>query len=211
MTVAVSAACAIVAAHRGDRQGVYLFKPLTTLIIAIGAAFLIRPAPPLYRALIVAGLGCSLGGDILLMLPAERLIAGIAAFLLAQIAYVAAFSLGNPVHGDQLAWLLPFLLFCAAVLADRWRVLGRFRGPVVVYVAVISIMAWRAVMRGRAAVIPRETFVVGAVGACLFVLSDALVLLRRFGRALPGAQTIELATYWAAQLLIAVSVRGTMA
>jgi uncharacterized membrane protein YhhN len=209
--VAVSAAVAIVAVGRNDRQGVYLFKPLTTLIILIGAAWLVRPAPPLYRALIVVGLACSLGGDVLLMLPGERLGGGLAAFLAAQLAYVAAFSLANPVAGVQLPWLLPFLVFCGAVLADRWRALGRMKIPLVVYAAVISVMAWRAAMRGQAVMIPRPTFVFGAVGACLFVVSDALVVLRRFGRVLPAARTLELAAYWAAQFLIAVSVRATMA
>jgi len=207
--VAVSAAFAIVAAQRGDRQGVYLFKPLTTLIILVGAAFLIRPAPPPYRALIVVGLGCSLGGDILLMLPGERLIAGIAAFLLAHLAYIAAFSLASPPAWRQLPWLLPFLAFGAVVLADRWGALGRFRLPAAVYAVVISTMAWRAVMRGRSPVIPRQTFLFGLAGACLFVASDALVVLRRFGRRLPGGPTLELGSYWAAQFLIAASLRVT--
>ena len=209
--MAISAAAAIVAVSRDDRQGVYLFKPLTTLIILIGAAWLIRPAPPLYRTLVVIGLGCSLGGDILLMLPGGRMSGGIAAFLLAHLSYLAAFSLANPVTVTQLPWLLPFVGFCGAVLADRWRALGRMKVPLVVYAAVISAMAWRAAMRGQAVVIPRQTFLFGALGACLFVVSDALVVLRRFGRTHPAAQPLELATYWAAQLLIAVSVRGTLA
>lgn len=209
-TVAVSAAFAIVAAVREDRPGVYLFKPLTTLLILVAAAFLIRPAPPLYHALIVVGLGCSLGGDILLMLPGQRMIAGSAAFLLALLGYGAAFSLANPVKIGQLVWLLPFLVFCGAVVADRWKVLGRLRLPLVVYALVLAAMAWRAVMRGQSVVIPRQTFVFGALGACLFVVSDALLVLRRFGRLAPASQAAELAVYWAAQFLIAISVRGTM-
>ncbi len=208
--MAVSAAVAIVAARRDDRQGVYLFKPLTTLIILIGAAWLIRPAPPLYRALVVIGLGCSLGGDILLMLPGGRMAGGIAVFLCAHLSYFAAFSLANPVTAAQLPWLLPFVVFCGAVLADRWRALGRLKVPLVVYAAVISAMAWRAVMRGEAVLIPRQTFLFGALGACLFVVSDAILVLRRFGRRVPAAQTLELGTYWLAQFLIAMSVRGTI-
>ena len=210
-TVAVSAAFAIVAIRRDDRQGVYLFKPLTTFIILIGAAFLIRPAPPLYRALIVIGLGCSLGGDIFLMLPSERLIAGIAAFLLAQLSYVAAFSLANPVTVAQLVWLLPFVVFCGAFLWDRWGTLGRMRVPLVVYGVVLATMAWRAAMRGYSIVIPRQTFQFGVVGASLFVVSDAILVLRRFGRRFPAAQSLELGSYWLAQFLIAMSVRGTIA
>ena len=209
--MAVSAACAIVAAHRGDRPGFYFFKPLTTVIILIGAAWLIRPAPSLYRTLIVVGLGCSLGGDILLMLPGDRMASGVAAFLLTHLSYLGAFSLANPVASTQFVWLLPFVVFCGAILADRWGALGKLKVPLVIYTAVICTMAWRAAMRGQAIVIPRQTFLLGAVGACLFVVSDAILVLRRFGRPVPGAQSFELGTYWIAQFLIAMSVRGTIA
>ncbi len=210
-TVAVSAGFAVVAAQRGDRQGVYLFKPLTTLIILLGAAWLIQPAPPFYRWLVVSGLLFSLAGDVILMLPGDRLLAGLGAFLLAQVAYLVAFSYGNPVALRQVPWLLPFAAFAALVLADRWTAAGRLRIPMIIYAAVICTMAWRAVMRGQAIVIPRQTAILAAVGACLFVLSEGIVALRRFGRPFPGAQAIELGTYWAAQTLIALSVRGTMA
>lgn len=207
----VSATFAIIAAHRDDRAGVYLFKPLTTIIILIGAAWLIQPAPPLYRTIVIVGLACSLGGDILLMLPGNRMAAGLTAFLLAHLAYLVAFSLGNPVALRQTVWLLPFVAFCAAILAARWQALGPLKVPLVIYVAVICTMAWRAAMRGEAAVIPRQSFQFALFGACLFLVSDAIVLLRRFGRPFPAAQTLELATYWAAQSLIALSVRGTIA
>lgn len=208
--MALSATFAIVAAHRNDRDGVYLFKPLTTLIILVGAAWLIQPAPPFYRALVIAGLACSLVGDVALMLPNDRFLAGLAAFLLAHIAYLVAFSYGNPVTVRQLVWLLPFIAFAAAVVAHRWAALGSLKVPVLIYAAVICTMAWRAAMRGQAMVIPRQTFLLALFGACLFLVSDAIVLLRRFGRPFPAAQSLELSTYWAAQFLIALSVRATM-
>jgi uncharacterized membrane protein YhhN len=200
-----------VAAVRGDRTGVYCFKPLTTFIVLIGAAWLLWPAPPLYRTLVVVGLGCSLGGDILLMLPGDRMRGGVAAFLLAHLAYLAAFSLANPVARAQPGWLLPGVASCGAVRADRWGALGRLRLPLVIYTAVICTMAWRAAMRGQSVFIPRQTFLCGVGGACLFVVSDAILVLRRFGRPFAAAQPLELATYWAAQFLIALSVRGTIA
>jgi len=208
--VAVSATCAIVAAQRDDRPGFYLFKPLTTLIILVGAAWLIRPAPAPYRALVVVGLAFSLGGDILLMLPGGRMTGGVAAFLGAQLAYIAAFSLGNPVTLPQLPWLVPFVAFGGAVVADRWRALGKLRIPFVVYGLAVCAMAWRAAMRGQSPLIPRQTFLCGAVGACLFLVSDGVVALRRFGRSFPAAQPVELSTYWAAQFLIALSVQATI-
>lgn len=144
------------------------------------------------------------------MLPRDRFAAGLGAFLLGQIAYLVAFSYGNPVALRQVVWLLPFLAFAAVVLADRWSAIGRLKVPVLIYAAVLCAMAWRAVMRDQSVIIPKQTAVYGALGACLFVLSDGIVTLRRFGRAFRAAESLELATYWAAQFLIAVSVRGTI-
>ena len=206
-SVAISAGFAIVAAVRNDVAGYRLFKPLTTFIILLGAAWLIQPAPSLYRGVIVLGLALSLAGDILLMLPADRFLAGLVAFLLAHLAYGAAFSIGNPVGAGQIAWLLPFVALGTVILGALWRGLGRYRLPLALYVAVIAAMAWRAAMRGQAPAIPRGTFLLALAGACLFMLSDGVVAVRRFGRAFPGAQPVELATYWAAQCLIAMSIR----
>jgi uncharacterized membrane protein YhhN len=206
-SVAVSAGCAIVAAARDDRAGYALFKPLTTLIVLIGAAWLVRPAPSLYRGVIVLGLALSLAGDILLLRPASRFLAGVTAFLLAHLAYAAAFSIGSPVAADQLVWLPPFVALGAVVLAPLWRRLGRHRLPLAIYVAAIAAMAWRAAMRGRAPTVPRASFLLALAGAVLFLISDGIVATRRFGRAFPGAQPVELATYWAAQTLLAMSVR----
>jgi uncharacterized membrane protein YhhN len=211
VSVAVSATFAIVAAHRSDRSGVYLFKPLTTFIILVGAAWIIQPAPPFYRSLVIAGLACSLVGDVFLMLPGDRLFAGLVAFLLAHLAYLVAFGYGNPVAVRQLVWLLPFVAFAGAVVVNRWSALGSLKVPVLIYAAVICTMAWRAAMRGEAAVIPRQSVLLAFLGACLFLASDAIVLLRRFGRPFPAAQSLELSTYWVAQSLIALSVRGTIA
>jgi len=206
-SVAVSGAFAIIASARDDRAGYALFKPLTTFIVLLGAAWLIRPAPSLYCSVITLGLALSLAGDILLMLPANRLLAGLVAFLLAHLAYAAAFSIGSPVAAAQIGWLLPFLALGVMILGPLWRGLGRYRLPLALYVVVIAAMAWRAAMRGQAPTVPRGSFVLALAGACLFLISDGIVAVRRFGRAFPGAQPVELATYWAAQTLIALSVR----
>ncbi|MBV9110557.1 MAG: lysoplasmalogenase, partial [Gemmatimonadetes bacterium] len=56
-------------------RAVYVAKPLTTtLIIALAMS---RPSPiGGYREAIAAGLVCSLAGDVLLMLPSDRFVAG---------------------------------------------------------------------------------------------------------------------------------------
>lgn len=204
--VATSAGFAVVAASRGDRPGFAFFKPLTTVIVLIGAAWLVRPGIQPYRGLVVLALALSLAGDILLALPANRFTAGLVAFLLAHLAYIAAFSTGNPPGLGQLPWLLPFLAFNTAVVAYVWGDIGKVRLPLLLYVAVISVMAWRAATRGQAAV-PRASFLCALVGACLFIASDAILVVRRFRRPFRAAHELELSAYWAAQLLIALSVR----
>ncbi len=155
----------------------------------------------------VLALALSLAGDVLLVLPADRFALGLAAFLVAHVAYIAAFSTGSPLAGNQLPWLVPFLAVTGGITASVWSRLGRLRAPLLVYVAAISVMAWRAAMRGQAASVPRASFQLALLGACLFIASDALLVLRRFRRPFRAAHEIELAAYWAAQLLIALSVR----
>lgn len=208
VAVATSAGLALVAAARDDRPGFLLFKPLTTLIILLGAAWLVQPGGQPYRSLIVLGLALSLAGDYLLALPTNRFLGGLAAFLLAHVAYVAAFSVGNPLSARQLAWLPPFLALGAAVTAFVWKGLGGLRVPVLVYAATISVMAWRAATRGEVIAVPHSSYLLALIGACLFFASDTALAVRRFRRPFPGAHALELAVYWLAQLLLALSVRS---
>ncbi len=208
LTVAVSGGFAIAAAVRDDRSGTYLFKPLTTAVVLLGAAFLARPASEPYRALVVLGLALSLVGDVLLMLPRDRFVAALGAFLLAHVAYIAAFSSGNPPAAAQLAALLPFAAICGAVVLVVWRGLGPLRAPVIVYAATIAVMAWRAAARGQVAGVSQQSFLLAFAGACLFVLADAVLAVRRFRHPSRLAHAVELGAYWAAQTLIALSVRS---
>ena len=206
--VAVSAGFALVAAARDDRPGFAFFKPLTTFIILVGAAWLVQPGGQPYRSFIVLALALSLSGDLILVLPTERFAPALAAFLLAHLVYVAAFSLGSPITVRQLPWLAPWLIACGAVVAYAWRGLGRFRAPVLGYAAAISAMGWRAAMRGRAPALGRDGFGLALLGAGLFVASDMVLTVRRFRLPFRGAHELELAAYWAGQLLIALSIAG---
>jgi uncharacterized membrane protein YhhN len=155
---------------------------------------------------VVAALALSLAGDVLLALPGDRLLPGLAAFLLAHVCYIAAFSAGTAFAPSQLLWLLPWGLAAGGVVAYTWTGLGRHRVPVLCYVAVICVMAWRAAMRGQTA-LPRASVVLALLGAGLFVASDAILTIRRFRRPFRAAHGLELGAYWTAQLLIALSVR----
>ena len=203
VAVAVSAALTIRAASRGPRAQVYLFKPLTTALILALALAAPGPVIPRYRAALAVGLVFSLAGDVFLMLPADRFVAGLASFLAAHLAYLVAFA-GHPAP-PGVAWLflLPYLAVAAVMLPLLWPRLGRLRGPVLLYMAALLAMAWQAA--ARATTLGEPAAWLAAAGAALFVVSDAALALDRFRAPWAAAQKVVLATYYAAQWLIALS------
>lgn len=203
MALAVGAAVLnTAAATAGIDAAVYLLKPLATL--ALVAIVLKRQAVGSYRTWIAAGLTASLAGDILLMLPQNLFVAGLAAFLAAHLCYIRAFvSDGGGLRAPTLA-AVPVLAAAVGVLAYLWPTLGALRVPVVCYVAVISTMAWQAIARAQ---VRRTTgAVLAAVGSVFFLASDASLAIRKFAAPFPGAMLVVLATYYAAQWGLTLSV-----
>lgn len=206
-SIAVSAAAALTALLKDDRSGFALFKPVTTCIALIGASWLVRPAAQPYASWVGLGLALSLAGDVLLLPQIDRFTAGLAAFLLAHLAYLGAFSLGNPIAPGQLPLLAPFAVAAVAVTRLVWPRLGSLRLPVLAYVTAVTAMAWRAAARGRVPGVPPASFLLALGGACLFMLSDAILAVRRFRLPSRPAHAVELGLYWIAQAMIALSVR----
>jgi len=199
-----SGALNIRAEYRGLRRQVYLFKPLTTLLVLLIAARATGPMPRFYKYAIVAGLGCSLAGDVLLMLPADRFAVGLVSFLVAHLCYIAAFSSGTSL--SSAIWsLAPFLVYVVIISRILLPRLGKMKLPVLLYELVIVAMAWRALARWVA------TDEIGSflafLGAMLFVISDSALAINRFVGKYRAAQALILSTYFCAQWLIALSVR----
>lgn len=202
---AVVGVLAIRAHYLEERQRwqVYAFKPLATLLI-LALALSLTPARSEYQWAIAAGLVLSTAGDVFLMLPRDRFVAGLASFLLAHLCYLRAFSIEVPFGAGLLLWL-PFFAAGGMVVALVWPGLKpALRGPVVVYVIVIAAMAGQAT--GRWYVSGSMVALAAAVSAGLFVVSDAVLAIDRFRWPFRAARAVTLATYWAAQLLIAISV-----
>lgn len=204
LVLVASAVACLVAESLGARGVVYVTKPLATLAIVAMAARAADPVSPRYRALVVAGLGWSLLGDVLLMLPQDLFVAGLAAFLIAHLCYITAFSAAG---GGARAWgaFAGVAVVGACILALLWPRLGMLRLPVAAYVSVISTMAWQALARWRGTRAPGALG--AAVGGLLFMVSDAAIAVGRFLMDFPGQRVLVLATYWAAQWLIAASVQ----
>lgn len=180
----------------------FIFKPLATLLVLAHAWPRGRDAPST-RRWVLAGLGLSLVGDICLMWPKEGFLPGLVSFLLAHLAYLAAFTRG--VRLARRMW--PFGLYAlvaGAVLALLWPgVPVPLRLPVLAYVLCLGGMAAQAVVVWRVGRAGRDRGAVLALGGALFMLSDALLAANKFAGPLPLASLWILSTYWAAQWCIA--------
>ena len=191
--------------YAGAQRRVYIFKPLTTSLIIVFALLIIPPVSGTYKALILAGLCFSLAGDVFLMLPDDRFVAGLFSFLIAHLLYIAAFvSLGG-FQLDGFAFLI-YIAYGTVMLSLLWPGLGSLRLPVLLYMAVILVMGWQALALWRTA--PSVGALSVAIGAALFVLSDSVLAYDRFRRPFPAERAVVLSTYYVAQALIAVSVAG---
>ena len=202
LLVLASALLNIRAEYKGPRRQVYVFKPLTVVLVILIALQTKFAAAPLYKQLIIAGLLCSLAGDVFLIWPRERFVAGLVCFLFAHLFYVAAFT----VDGARTlsVWGAAILvLYGTLMLRLLWPHLGKLKAPVSVYVAVILLMAWQALNRWMA--MGDAGSALALAGALLFVASDSALAWNRFRGEFKSAQAVVLITYFAAQWLIALS------
>ena len=185
-------------------------KPLVTLalLVAAIASPVEGPVAAAARPWLVLGLAASLAGDALL-LPPGRFTLGLAAFLVAHLAYLGGFLTG----GVTVPWLVAGCVAAALLAGTVGTVLVRLARrvglavPVALYLVAICAMA--AVATGTC-----ES--VAIAGAWLFVASDALLGWGRFrepqaGVTRGGGRVLNVAvmvTYHAAQLLILLALAG---
>jgi alkylglycerol monooxygenase len=158
---------------------------------------------------LLAGLVASAVGDVVI----ERLfVGGIAAFLVAHVAYLVAMGRPRGTAAPHVIAALPALAVggtMAWVLVGGSRLPDPLLIPVTVYMTVISMMLARA--GGRAFVDVRTSGSrVFLAGAALFVASDALIALSRWVFPLPHARLAILATYFLAQRLLVAGVEPTI-
>ena len=101
IAVVVSASLTVDGHYVRPRQPalIYLFKPLTTILILTAALIPDTWRNGAYAGLIALGLFFSLLGDILLMLPSDHFVQGLVSFLLAHICYGLAFLSGASARG----------------------------------------------------------------------------------------------------------------
>ena len=201
----IFAAIQIRAEYRGPYRNIYIFKPLVMVCIVLIALLDHTTTTPLYKILIIAGLLCSMAGDTLLMPPWNRFVAGLIAFLVAHLCYIAAFA----SQTSAIAWwpLIPLAIYGLIIYAFLAPSLDKMKVPVLAYITVILVMAWLGwVYRLQTS---NFSALLAFVGAIFFVVSDSILATNRFRMQFKVGRLLNLATYFIAQWLIAGSV-GTI-
>ena len=190
--------------NRQQKMGIYISKPLTTLLILLLAVVGVEHnhIPVLYGWLIVIGLAFSILGDIFLMLEKDYFIAGIVAFLIAHLCYIATFYW---LISRLALWpLIILILYGLLVYLKLHKSLAEMKAPVVVYLCVILVMVWLAWC------VWLTNFSTGGllifIGALVFAVSDTILALGKFVKSGPTTQVWVMATYYVAQTLIGLSV-----
>lgn len=143
---------------------------------------------------LLAGLVLSLAGDVFLMLPERWFVAGLAAFLVAHLAYITGmvqidFSGFRALIGVAVVAVMAAVVG-RAVVAGAARSDRTMRVPVTAYVTVISAMVIVACGTG-------EPWLIAA--AVLFYCSDSILGWNRFVRPAAWMPLAVMVTYHLAQ------------
>jgi uncharacterized membrane protein YhhN len=183
---AIAAADTLLAAAGHDRRR-WLTKPLLMPVLMVGRD------RPTQRALALGGVG-----DVALLGSSEAAFtAGLVSFLAGHVAWIIA--LRQRPGGGRLrarpALAVPHVAAFGALNAYLWRRTGKDRIPVIVYSAGLLAMSLVALDSGS----PKT-----AAGGALFLASDALLALEKFGGVhLPASEGLVMAAYTSAQALLA--------
>ncbi len=180
----------------------YIMTPLATMLVIAIAWSDPGEETDSYRRFVLAGLLFSLIGDVFLMMPEDRFLAGLASFLFAHLSYTIAFTRDGGFSGSPVV-TLPLALFGSIVMGKMLPGLGEFFFPVLIYMLVILTMAMQALERWRRGAHAGARL--AGLGAVAFIVSDASLGITRFAGGFPGSDSVVLVTYLLAQYLIARS------
>lgn len=184
--VALAAADTFLAGAGRDRAR-WLTKPFLMPALMVGRG---RPAQ---RALALGG-----AGDVALLGSGEAAFtAGLVSFLAGHVAWIIALRQrpGGGYLRARPVLAAPHLAAYGALNAYLWKRTGKDRLPVIAYSTALLAMSLTALDSGS----PRT-----AAGGALFLVSDALLAVEKFGGLhLPAHEGLVMATYASAQALLA--------
>jgi uncharacterized membrane protein YhhN len=214
--MALAGAAAVVdwvAVGSGNRRLEYAAKPAVLGALVAAAAILPLDHTDLVdrRWWFVAALACCLVGDVLLMLPGNLFVPGLAAFLVGHGLFIVGLLQppappGVPPFSFAVTGLVVVAVVVVAVESVPGAILLRslvtarqlsLVAPVCVYTTAIATMVVLAVNVG---------VVAAAIGSVLFLVSDTLLSWNRFVRPVPAGPLAVHVTYHVAQGLLVVSL-----
>ncbi|MEN3330697.1 MAG: hypothetical protein V7641_62 [Blastocatellia bacterium] len=158
------------------------------------------------RWLLAAALLLSALGDVFLGLTGEQWFAyGLGSFLMAHLFYIPLFvrQWPRPLAASPARRVVAALLmlFAAAMFAGLLPHLGEMKLPVAAYMCALAGMSLTATLADF-----RAWWVV--IGAALFLLSDSLIAIGKFLSPIAYSDYVIWATYYTAQVFIALGFIG---
>lgn len=153
----------------------------------------------MHERLLLAGLFVCMLGDAFIIFS---FLFGLVAFLIGHIFYIPAFIKQWNYSLKRSLTIIPLVLYScllgykitsALIAADNTL----FIIPVIIYIIVISIMGWSAIMSGNKWAI---------IGSLFFIISDSILSWNMFVSSINHSSVWIMLTYYVAQFLIAHSL-----
>jgi uncharacterized membrane protein YhhN len=189
----------------------FFAKPLTIILLF---AWLVAETRLTGAGLFFAiGLGCSLVGDVFLLLPPSYFLPGLVAFSLTHLAYTVGFMVPLPPGGEFPAVGLALIIGGIASLVMRRitdaqlsRGLKRLVRPTLFYAVLISLMLLSALWTLFRADWTLGSALLVSLGALLFYTSDLTNAWIRFVNPVRSGRVLVMVTYHLGQFLLMLGV-----
>lgn len=208
LVLAVVLLCGLLLAEKKENlKGILLTKPLLSALFIATALLQPHSADP-YFYLILAGLVLCFAGDICLIFFFNRKVftAGLAFFLTGHILYVLAFFITAGFTTGAWISLAVMSVISFFVFTKLRPHLGSMKGPVIAYIAIISVMVVAASSLTARQDFSLQVRLLVMAGSLLFFVSDLFVARHRFVEKNIVNRYAGLPMYYAAQFMLAFSV-----
>jgi uncharacterized membrane protein YhhN len=204
--VVAAAVCAALLGARTERRTLYAGGKAVASLGFVATALASGATSSAWGSVTLAALAVAAVGDVLLAFPGSRtLLAGLAVFALAHLAFTAAFVMRGVGSwpGIALAGAIAALAATAAWLWLRPHLDREWRGAVAIYLTAIVLMLSSGIASGVHTASPLL-----AAGVVLVAGSDAAVARHRFVRESFLNKLWGLPVYYLGMVLIALSLRA---
>jgi uncharacterized membrane protein YhhN len=126
---------------------------------------------------------------------------GLAAFLFGHVGFLALFWMRRISKNPRRIWTIPVLIFALAMAIVLIPRLDSLLIPVLVYLVVITLMTLLAIVS--------DVHPIAAVGAFVFMISDALLALAKFVLDGQPSPHVTIPVYFAGLFLIGFGILRT--